>query len=496
MSEFGAIPDGPAVFGDDEESSGNRVILIASVAAMGGLLFGYDSAVINGAVSSIQKDFDIADSTLGFAVASALLGAAAGALNAGRIADRIGRLKVMKIAAVLFFVSAVGSAFAPEIWSLVFFRIVGGVGVGVASVIAPAYIAETSPARIRGRLGSLQQLAIVLGIFLSLLVDYLLAEMAGGAGEDLALGLEAWRWMFLAMIVPAVVYGVLATTIPESPRYLVATQRLPEARKVLTLLFGEKNLELTITRIQDSLTGDKPSWKDLKRPIGGVYPIVWVGLILSIFQQAVGINVIFYYSNVLWEAVGFEESSAFQTSVFTSLVNIVATFVAIMLVDKVGRKPLLLVGSIGMTVTLAVMAVCFGTADQVMNSDGEMQPELSGASGPIALVAANLFVVSFALSWGPVVWVLLGEMFPNRFRGAALSLAAAGQWTANWAITVSFPSLKSFSLGFSYGMYATFAFLSLLFVTKFVKETKGLTLEDMDAQTGITHKPSGTGASA
>ena len=280
MSEFGAIPDGPAVFGDDEESSGNRVILIASVAAMGGLLFGYDSAVINGAVSSIQKDFDIADSTLGFAVASALLGAAAGALNAGRIADRIGRLKVMKIAAVLFFVSAVGSAFAPEIWSLVFFRIVGGVGVGVASVIAPAYIAETSPARIRGRLGSLQQLAIVLGIFLSLLVDYLLAEMAGGAGEDLALGLEAWRWMFLAMIVPAVVYGALATTIPESPRYLVATQRLPEARKVLTLLFGEKNLELTITRIQDSLTGDKPSWKDLKRPIGGVYPIVWVGLIL------------------------------------------------------------------------------------------------------------------------------------------------------------------------------------------------------------------------
>ncbi|MFT4125052.1 MAG: sugar porter family MFS transporter [Gordonia sp. (in: high G+C Gram-positive bacteria)] len=496
MSEFGAVHDGPEVFGDDEESSGNRVILIAAVAAMGGLLFGYDSAVINGAVSSIQEDFHIADSTLGFAVASALLGAAAGAMSAGRIADRIGRLKVMQIGAVLFFISALGSAFAPEIWSLVFFRIVGGLGVGVASVIAPAYIAETSPPHIRGRLGSLQQLAIVLGIFLSLLVDYILAEVAGGANNPLAFGMDAWRWMFLAMAIPAVVYGALASTIPESPRYLVASQRIPEARKVLTLLFGEKNLELTITRIQDSLTGDKPSWKDIVRPTGGIYPIVWVGLLLSVFQQAVGINVIFYYSNVLWEAVGFDESSAFQTSVFTSMVNIVSTFIAIMLVDKIGRKPLLLIGSVGMTITLGVMAVCFGTAAQVPNSDGVLEPNLTGAAGPIALVAANLFVVCFALSWGPIVWVLLGEVFPNRFRGAALSLAAAGQWAANWAITVSFPSLKSFSLGFAYGMYALFALLSLLFVGRFVQETKGLSLEDMDARSGITHDKTGHEASA
>ena len=486
--ETGAIPNEPSVFGDDEQSAGKRIILIASVAAMGGLLFGYDSAVINGAVAAIQKEFDIQSSVLGFAVASALLGAAAGAMSAGRIADRIGRLRVMQIAAVLFLVSAFVTGLATNIELLVIGRIVGGVGVGIASVIAPAYIAETSPARIRGRLGSLQQLAIVLGIFISLLVDYILAEIAGGASNELWLGLQAWRWMFIAMAVPAVVYGILATTIPESPRYLVASQRIPEARKVLTLLFGEKNLDITIARIQNSLEGDtKPSWKDLKSPAGRIYPIVWVGLMLSVFQQFVGINVIFYYSNILWEAVGFKESQAFQISVFTSIVNIVVTIVAISLVDKVGRKPLLLTGSIGMAVTLGTMAVCFSTAGETVNAAGETVPELHGIAGPIALVAANLFVVFFGVSWGPVVWVLLGEMFPNRIRAAALSLAAAGQWTANWIITVTFPSLKDLSLGVAYGLYTLFAVLSFFFVAKYVKETKGMSLEDMDAATGITH---------
>ncbi|WP_336082605.1 sugar porter family MFS transporter [Nocardia sp. SSK8] len=471
-----------------EGASNNRVVRIAAVAALGGLLFGYDSAVINGAVAAIQDEFGVADAVLGFAVASALLGAAAGAMTAGRIADRIGRLKVMRIAAALFFVSAVVTSLAPDVWILVLGRVIGGLGVGVASVIAPAYIAETAPARIRGRLGSLQQLAIVLGIFLALLVDFLLAHIAGGAAEMLWLGLEAWRWMFLSMAVPAVFYGVLATTIPESPRYLVATQRIPEARRVLTLLFGEKNLELTIGRIQHSLESDtKPSWRDLRKPGGRIYPVVWIGLMLSVFQQAVGINVIFYYSNILWEAVGFEESQSFQISVFTSVVNIATTIVAILLVDKIGRRPLLLIGSIGMTVTLATMAICFGAADQVPDAEGVLEPQLSGALGPIALVAANLFVIFFGMSWGPVVWVLLGEMFPNRIRGAALSLAAAGQWAANWAITVTFPSLKTFSLGFAYGMYAAFALLSLGFVARFVPETKGMTLEDMDAATGYEH---------
>ena len=474
MASHGPVGDSsPTVDYEESEHSG-RVVRIASVAALGGLLFGYDSAVINGAVAALQDEFNIGNYALGFAVASALLGAAAGALTAGRLADKIGRLSVMKIAALLFLISAFGTGLATNIWLVVVFRIVGGIGVGVASVIAPAYIAETSPPRIRGRLGSLQQLAIVSGIFLSLAIDYGLARLAGGSREELWLGLAAWRWMFIVMAVPAIVYGVLAFTIPESPRYLVATFRIPEARRVLTMLLGEKNLELTISRIQESLKSEKPpSWRDLRKPSGGLYGIVWVGLFLSIFQQFVGINVIFYYSNVLWEAVGFDESQAFVITVITSVTNIVTTLIAIALIDKIGRKPLLLIGSAGMAITLGTMAVIFGTAPQV---DGN--PQLGDVAGPIALVAANLFVVAFGMSWGPVVWVLLGEMFPNRIRAAALGLAAAGQWVANWLITVTFPELRNV-LGAAYGFYAICAVLSFVFVWKWVAETKGKHLEDM-----------------
>ncbi|WP_082691094.1 sugar porter family MFS transporter [Mycobacterium sp. GA-1199] len=470
-------PAGDSSTGVDYEESehSGRVVLIASVAALGGLLFGYDSAVINGAVAAVEDHFQTTKAVTGVAVAAALIGAAMGAVVAGRLADKIGRLSVMKIAALLFFISAFGTGLATNIWMFGLFRVVGGIGVGVASVIAPAYIAETSPPRIRGRLGSLQQLAIVTGIFVSLAIDALLAHLAGGSREELWLGMPAWRWMFLVMAVPAVVYGVLAFTIPESPRYLVATYRIPEARRVLSRLLGEKNLELTITRIKDSLKSETPpSWRDLRKPTGGLYAIVWVGVLLSVFQQFVGINVIFYYSNVLWEAVGFGEGQAFLITVITSVTNIVTTLIAIALIDKVGRKPLLLVGSTGMAITLGTMAILFGTAPVV---DG--QPSLDGIAGPIALVAANLFVVSFGMSWGPVVWVLLGEMFPNRIRGAALGLAAAAQWIANCAITASFPALGDFSLGVAYGFYAICAVLSFLFVWKYIEETKGKHLEDM-----------------
>jgi SP family sugar:H+ symporter-like MFS transporter len=484
MAGHGPVGDSPEIFDEDEEfASGRSAVRIAAVAALGGLLFGYDSAVINGAVASIQKHFDIDNATLGFAVASALLGAALGAVTAGRIADRIGRIAVMKLAAVLFFVSAIGTGLATSVWMVVLFRVVGGIGVGVASVIAPAYIAETSPPGIRGRLGSLQQLAIVSGIFFSLAIDWVLAHIAGGAGEELWLNMEAWRWMFIVMAVPAIVYGTLAFTIPESPRYLVATHRIPEARRVLTRLLGAKNLEITINRIQETLRAEKPpSWRDLRKPTGGVYGIVWVGLGLSIFQQFVGINVIFYYSNVLWQAVGFGEESSFTITVITSVTNILTTLIAIALIDRIGRKPLLLIGSTGMAVTLGTMALIFGTATMV---DGK--PHLGGTTGPIALIAANLFVVAFGMSWGPVVWVLLGEMFPNRIRAAALGLAAAGQWAANWLITVTFPALRDV-LGVAYGFYALCAILSFLFVWRWVEETKGKSLEDMH-QEAWHHEP-------
>ncbi len=420
---------------------------------------------------------------LGFAVASALLGAALGAMTAGWIADKIGRISVMKIAAVLFLVSAIGTGFAHDVWTVVLFRIVGGIGVGVASVIAPAYIAETSPPRIRGRLGSLQQLAIVLGIFASFAVNWLLQWAAGGPNEVLWFGLDAWRWMFLAMAVPALLYGTLAFTIPESPRYLVASHKIPEARRVLSMLLGEKNLEITIDRIRETLEReDKPSLRDLKKPTGGIYGIVWVGLGLSIFQQFVGINVIFYYSNVLWQAVGFSADESAVYTVITSVINVLTTLIAIALIDKIGRKPLLLIGSSGMAITLITMSVIFANATLV---DGK--PSLPGASGVIALVAANLFVVAFGMSWGPVVWVLLGEMFPNRIRAAALGIAAAGQWAANWAITVTFPGLRE-HLGLAYGFYGLCAVLSGLFVWRWVMETKGVSLEDMHGE--ILHQES------
>jgi sugar porter (SP) family MFS transporter len=478
MSHGPVGADGPSVFDDERFSSGSSAVRIASVAALGGLLFGYDSAVINGAVDAIQRTFEIDNARLGFAVASALLGAAVGAMTAGRVSDRIGRLAVMKIAALLFLLSAVGTAFAPDVWFVVIFRVVGGIGVGVASVIAPAYIAETSPPGIRGRLGSLQQLAIVFGIFFSFAVNWLLQKLAGGdAIDNLWFGVPAWRWMFLAMAVPAVLYGALAYTIPESPRYLVASHRIPEARRVLTMLLGKKNLEITISRIQDTLESEeKPSWRDLRKPGGGIYGIVWVGLGLSIFQQFVGINVIFYYSNVLWEAVGFDKSQSAVYTLITSIVNVLTTLIAIALIDKIGRKPLLLIGSTGMAVTLGTMAVIFANTPVV---DGT--PQLGDVAGPVALIAANLFVVAFGMSWGPVVWVLLGEMFPNRIRAAALGLAAAGQWAANWAITVTFPELRNY-LGAAYGFYALCAVLSFLFVYKWVFETKGVSLEDMHAE--------------
>ncbi|MDQ2857109.1 MAG: sugar porter family MFS transporter [Candidatus Eremiobacteraeota bacterium] len=477
MSEHGLVrPSAPGAGAEDEDASPGAVVLLASVAALGGFLFGYDSAVINGAVTAIGSQFHAGAGALGFTVSSALIGAAAGALAAGRVADHYGRLAAMRLAAVLFVISAIGAGLADSLLVLSIFRVIGGVAVGIASVIAPAYIAEIAPASIRGRLGSLQQLAIVTGIFLSLLVDYAIAAAAGSSRAVYAGGLEAWRWMFIAMTVPAIVYGVLSLTIPESPRHLLAKGRLEEARAVLKRVLGERGLAAKIAAIRESLASDKePSWSDLRGPAFGLLPIVWVGIGLSVFQQFVGINVIFYYSSVLWQAVGFSEKNSLIITVITSVVNVVTTLVAISLIDRWGRRPLLLVGSVGMAVTLGILAVIFGLAPL----DAQGQPHLQGSAGPIALLAANVYVFAFGMSWGPVVWVLLGEKFPNHIRAAALSVAASAQWIANWAISTSFPVLKNIGLGLAYGLYTAFAILSFFFVWRFVQESKGRELEEM-----------------
>ena len=464
----------------EESYHTGRVLIISMVAALGGFLFGFDTAVINGAVEAIREDFGMNAGLTGFAVSSALLGCIVGAYAAGRLADRWGRTRVMVLAAALFTVSALGSGFALGAWDLIAWRVIGGLGVGAASVIAPAYIAEVAPPTIRGRLGSLQQLAIVTGIFVALLSDAWLAGVAGGAIEELWLGASAWRWMFWAGLIPSVAYGVLALMIPESPRYLLATGSVDEARRVLQTIQGS-GVDSRIHEIQATVRQDRrQSWRDLLTPGGHNFlPIVWVGIALSLFQQLVGINVIFYYSTTLWQSVGFTEEDALTQTVITSVTNIVVTIVAIALIDRIGRRRLLMIGSVGMTVSLAVMAAMFSTATMAPGADGELAPQLGDAQGLAALIAANGFVVFFGMSWGPAVWVLLGEMFNNRIRTAALGLAAAAQWLANFAVSTAFPPMAELSLTFTYGFYAVASLLSLIFVARFVPETTGRSLEDM-----------------
>lgn len=360
-------------------------------------------------------------------------------------------------------------------WDLTAWRILGGTAIGLASVIAPTYIAEVSPAAYRGRLASLQQLAIVLGIAASQLVNFGIAQTAGGSAVNTLGPLQAWQWMLGFELLPALIYLGLTLVIPESPRYLVRVGQADRARRILADVEGggREHVDGRIQEIRRALGSEtRPRLRDLTGR-HGLLPIVWIGMAISAFQQLVGINVIFYYSS-LWQSVGVAESDSLLLSLFTSIVNIVGTFVAILLVDRIGRKPLLLVGSAGMTVSLALAAYAFGHS-QVQGQE----VVLPFSWGVVALTAASFFVLFFALSWGVVVWVLLGEMFPLRIRAAAMAVATATQWLTNWLITVSFPTLSDWNLSGTYLLYTFFALVSFFFVWRFVKETRGKTLEEM-----------------
>ncbi|QHC31579.1 sugar porter family MFS transporter [Streptomyces sp. HF10] len=450
-----------------------HVIFIAAAAAMGGFLFGYDSSVINGAVEAIRDRYDIGSAALAQVIAIALIGCAIGAATAGRIADRIGRIRCMQIAATLFTISAVGSALPFALWDLALWRIVGGFAIGMASVIGPAYIAEVAPPAYRGRLGSFQQAAIVVGIAISQLVNWGLLNAVGGNQRGHLMGLEAWQVMLGVMVVPAALYGLLSFAIPESPRFLLSVGKRERAKEILAEVEGTgTDLDKRVADIEHAMKSEhRSTFKDL---LGGGFffkPIVWVGIGLSVFQQFVGINVAFYYSSTLWQSVGVDPTDSFFYSFTTSIINIVGTVIAMIFVDRIGRKPLALIGSVGMVVGLALEAWAF--------SYHLVDGKLPATQGWVALIAAHIFVLFFALSWGVVVWVMLGEMFPNRLRAAALGVAAAAQWIANWAITASFPSLADWNLSGTYVIYTVFAALSIPFVLKFVKETKGKSLEEM-----------------
>ncbi|MCH2057092.1 MAG: sugar porter family MFS transporter [Thalassotalea sp.] len=463
----------------DSENNYNLayIIFISSVAAIGGFLFGFDSGVINGTVSALSNAFNADDVATGFNVASVLLGCAVGALFAGPMADKVGRRKMMMATAIVFAVSAFGSGIADSSTAFIFYRLLGGLGIGAASVLAPAYISEVAPAHIRGRLATLQQLAIVLGLFAAFLSNYLIASVAGGAEQVLMLDNAAWRWMFWVELIPALLFLLGVLFIPESPRYLVAQGELARAEAVFDKTIGG-DVKAQVNDVKVSLHGDaKPQIRDIF--IDGskaIHPIIWVGIGLSVFQQFVGINVVFYYGAELWQAAGFDESQSLLINVIAGTTNIVATVIAIMLVDKIGRKLLLLVGSTGMCVSLFALAFIFGNAD--IDSVGKLQ--LTDNMGTLALIMANVFVVFFGISWGPVVWVLLGEMFNNRIRAAALAVAASAQWVANFLITMTFPiMLTGIGLAGAYGFYAVSALVSAIFVYYYVKETKGKSLEAM-----------------
>jgi MFS transporter, SP family, xylose:H+ symportor len=448
------------------------VVGITLVATLGGLLFGYDTAVISGAEKSIQAYLIESQglSTLihGLTTSSALIGCIIGGVISGLLSTRIGRRKSLMIAAGLFFVSALGSSFPeflffekgnPTIGLLLmfnFYRVIGGIGVGLASAISPMYIGEVAPAKIRGTLVSVNQFAIIFGMLVVYFVNWGIAN-----GKSLEwINSIGWRNMFLSEAIPAALFGILLFFVPETPRYLSLKGRTDEALKVLTKISGITRAKEIMAEINESLRHHTSA-----KVFSFGKTVIIIGILLSVFQQFVGINVALYYAPRIFESMGAAKDASMLQTVIMGLVNVIFTVVAIFTVDKWGRKPLLIVGSAGMAVGMFAIA-------------GLAYFEIIGIS---TLVFIIIYTASFMMSWGPICWVLISEIFPNKIRGQAIAIAVAAQWTANYFISSTYPAMMEFSGAFTYGFYGVMSILSLLFVWKMVPETKGKTLEEMDA---------------
>ncbi|MFL6727434.1 MAG: sugar porter family MFS transporter [Sphingomicrobium sp.] len=457
---------------------------IVAVATIGGFLFGYDSGAVNGTQDGLTKAFGLVPGSwsptngLGFTVASLLIGCFIGAFFAGRLADLMGRRNTMMVAAALFLAGALVQGAASVQIVFVIARICGGMAVGAASVLSPAYISEVAPANIRGRLTTVQQIMIITGLTAAFVVNYFLAASAGVSTGRFWGGIEAWRWMFLMQAIPAAIFLIALFLIPESPRYLVSKGRTEKATAVLTSLFGADVARVKLDEISATFSEDhRPRLSDIKAPGGGIRKIVWVGIMLAAFQQFVGINVIFYYGATLWKLAGFTEHQSLLINIVSGAVSIAACFGTIAVIDRIGRKPLLLIGSAGMAITLFAMTYAF--------SQGSLDPHgnlvLSSNLGTLAVVAANLYVIFFNFSWGPVMWVMLGEMFPNQIRGSALAVSGFVQWFANFLISFSFPVMAAkLGLTISYTFYGVCAVISFFLVQSMVRETRGKELEQME----------------
>ncbi len=430
---------------------------LAGIAALGGLLFGYDTAVIAGANDFLQKRFELTELQKGWATASALIGCIIGAASAGAVGDRLGRKRSLLLTALLFLVSAVGSALPRNLTEFALARIVGGVGVGAAALLSPLYIAEIAPARIRGRLVSLNQLAIIGGMVVVYLVNASIVQL----GDKSWLTQTGWRWMFASETLPAFLFFVLLLFVPESPRYLAKQGKLKKALRVLERTGGG---EKELAAIQESLTQTRPSVFELLRP--GLRTALLVGVILAVLQQVTGINVVMYYAPSIFKKAGMTIGKAAGSTVIVGIVNLLFTLVAIAVVDRVGRKVLLLVASAGMGLSLVALALAFA----------------SSRLGSWQVVAATLaYVAFFAVAMGPVVWVVLSEIYPTQIRGRAMSVATFFLWTANFFVSLLFPPLLKHFGGNVFYLYAVLCAVAFLFVLTALPETKGRTLEEIQA---------------
>ncbi len=459
------------------------IILLTLIATLGGLLFGYDTAVISGAVGSLRAYFivprnldpDAANSLLGFVTSSALIGCILGGIVGGWVSTNIGRKRGLILAAVMFLISALGAAapeflFAPVghggagyVWNFVFYRILGGIGVGLASMLSPMYIAEIAPARIRGNLVAWNQLAIIFGMLVIYFVNYGIAKTGD---SETWLNNIGWRYMFASGAIPALLFLLLLFLVPETPRYLMLKGNEAGARAVLDKLGTPAEAEQEMVEIRASLaehhSGKLFSFGML---------VIFIGIMLSVFQQFIGINVVLYYAPDIFKGMGMSTNASLWETIIVGAVNLIFTIVAVLTVDKYGRKPLQIIGALIMAASMITLGTNF---------------MLHGAD-MVALVCMLGYIAGFAMSWGPVTWVLLSEIFPNQIRGKAMAVAVAAQWIANLAVSWTFPMLngnptlvRHFNHGFAYWIYGGMSILAALFVWKTVPETKGRSLERME----------------
>lgn len=455
---------------------GNKFYIfgITLVATIGGLLFGYDTAVISGAVDSLKVFFHINNSVFGdwaafyhgATVSSALIGCIIGSAMSGLFAEKLGRKNSLMLAALMFFISALGAAHpevfffqkgdgsVPVLIAFNLYRIIGGIGVGLASAICPMYIAEIAPAEIRGKLVSWNQFAIIFGMLIVYFVNYFIAS---GKPQEW-IDASGWRYMFASNAVPAALFGILLFFVPETPRHLALAGHEDKALKILSKINGSSKASGILNEIKESAHNEK-----VEKVLSYGWKVLAIGILLSVFQQAVGINVVLYYAPTIFKGLGFGNDAAMWQTVIMGFVNIIFTLVAIFTVDRFGRKPLLIIGSAGMAIGMFAIGLL----------------AFNNIIGVSTLVFIVIYSASFMMSWGPICWVLISEIFPNTIRGKAVAIAVAAQWIANFIVSASFPALEHFSITFTYILYGVMSILSALFVWKIVPETKGKTLEEM-----------------